>query len=432
MRLTRLLITAAILGLLASCGVAGRPPAAQPDPTPVTITYVTSAGNAPSTDIIEQLAEEYTAVHPHVRFRREEIGNADLSSKIQLLAASNDLPVMFSYPSGKPLIDLIESGAALNLDETLEELDMNGTLLPSAVDLLNSQVDGRGLYALPLEMNIEGFWYNKELFSKLGIEVPGTWSEMMDAAEKMMAEGIQPFALAGKEKWPITRLINAYIIRKLGPDAMGEVDRGTMRLTDAGFIEAAEAIRDMAARGYFGRQPAREDFEQSMDMFMQGKAGIFYSGSWSLRDFNGSGRYDGGESSSIGFFSIPLVEGGVGTLDEYPVNAGLTTVFSKEAYNDEVGRWMKYVFERYGQHAMDNGAMITGFAALQTPGDVPALTRMIQDKLTELKRGALWFEARFTTEEQLTAWDNAQLLIADPAYSAERYMGELQKLIDDN
>ncbi|MGO4375255.1 hypothetical protein AB4Z21_31775 [Paenibacillus sp. MCAF20] len=74
--------------------------------------------------------------------------------------------------------------------------------------------------------------------------------------------------------------------------------------------------------------------------------------------------------------------------------------------------------------------MITGFRVTEA-GDATPLNRMIQQKLDLVTKGALWFEALFTTNEQRTAWDNAQLLIAGPDYSAVQYMSDLQAAIDE-
>ncbi|MGO4375254.1 ABC transporter substrate-binding protein [Paenibacillus sp. MCAF20] len=275
--------------MLASCGVQSTR-TQEPEPDEIPISYITSGGNAQSTSIMEALTAKYAIDQPHVVFEYEELGSTELPSKLQLLAASNDLPVMFSYPSGKPLLQFIESGAVLDLSELFDELGIRNKLLPSAVDLLTALVDGKGLFALPLEMNIEGFWYNKKLFAELNIPEPTTWSDMTIAADRFLEAGIQPFALAGKEKWPITRLINAYLIRKIGPDAMQSVDQGQLKLTSPEFVEAAEEIKRMAFKGYFGQEASKIDFKQATDLFLNGQAAMFYSGSWSLRDFDNEVR----------------------------------------------------------------------------------------------------------------------------------------------
>src|SRR5690606_9243176 len=121
-----------------------------------------------------------------------------------------------------------------------------------------------------------------------------------------------------------------------------------------------------------GKRVNTIDMESSVNAFLNGEAAMFYMGSWQLRAFNDKSRNHIGEEN-IGFFSIPLVKGGVGTLDEYPVNAGLTTSFSQEAYTPEVGQWMGYVFEHYGDRAMSELGMITGVKLEKMPENIPPL-----------------------------------------------------------
>ncbi|HIW34623.1 MAG TPA: extracellular solute-binding protein [Candidatus Paenibacillus intestinavium] len=379
-----------------------------------------------SAKIISELAHEYQAETPGIEFQFENVAESNLNQRVQLLAASNDLPVLFSYQSGKPLLDLIHSDAVLNLEDTFTELGIIDKLNPAAVELLKSYANGEGLYALPLEFNIEGFWYNKEIFKQHGIQIPQTWDELLEASGKLYDSSVQPFAVAGKDKWPITRLINAYAIRMYGADVMERVDKGEMSLTSAGFIEAVKTVQMMGIKGYLGKRVNTVDMETSLNAFLQGKTAMFYMGSWQLRAFNDESQNKIGEDA-IGFFSIPLVEGGSGTLDEFPVNAGLTTSFSKAAYTPEVGNWMKFVFERYGDRAMSDLGMVTGFQVEHTPADLPPLTKLVQEKISGAKKGALWFEARFSTNAQLLAWDNAQLLVTNEDYTPIQYLTELQE-----
>ncbi|WP_123041796.1 ABC transporter substrate-binding protein [Cohnella candidum] len=423
-------LAAVLLILLTSCGSAPIAKPAEPENETVILYLSSNKENEGSSKIIGELSAEYQASHPNVQYKFENVAESDLNQRVQLLAASNDLPVLFSYQSGKPLLDLINSDSALDLEQTFSALGIRDRLNPAAVELLKAYVDGRGLYALPLELNIEGFWYNKDIFAKYGLKEPETWEDMLNIAETLKREGIQPFSVAGKEKWPITRLINAYAIREFGADAMERVDKGTLKLTDPGFAKAAATVQDMGLRGYFGSRVNTIDMGTSVDMFLQGKAAMFYMGSWQLRAFNDPSQNKIG-TDKIGFFSIPLVPGGKGTRDEYPVNAGLTTTFSQSAYGPEVGQWMQYVFERYGDRAMSELGMVTGFNVRTMPADVPPLTQMVQDKINHVKKGALWFEARFNTRAQLTAWNNAQLLVTNAAYTPEQYMKELQRELDE-
>lgn len=382
--------------------------------------------------IIKELTEEYAAQNPNVKWKYEYIPQTDLMQKIQLLAAVDSLPLLFNYESGVPLLDLINANKVLDIESTFKNLGIYEELNPGIVSVLKGLVGDIGLYALPLEMNIEGFWYNKKFFADNGLQEPQTWEELAGVAEKLHQAGIQPFAISGIQKWPITRLINGYVIRKYGTDVMIRVMNGELKVTDAGFVEAARLIYEWGEKGYFGPGVNTLDYGPAQDLFLQGKAAIYYMGSWALRDFNNPEVNKIG-IENIGIFNVPLVAGGVGTLDEWSVNAGQTTSVSKakfEEHPEVIGDWMKYVFSHYGDRAMKELGLITGFQVKEMPEEPSPLTKMILEKIASVKGGAFWFEALFDPRTTSIAWDNAQLL-AIGMMTPEEYMEELQKAIDE-
>lgn len=394
-----------------------------------TMHYITANNAVAGTGkIMNDLLNDYTAKYPDIQYNIENVPRASLLQKLQLLGASNDLPDMFSLDSGKPLEKMIESGLVVDLEGELKNLGIYEELSPTAVELLKSMVGGKGLYALPLEMNIEGIWYNKRLFASYGVEEPQTWGELLLAAETFKQNGVQPFALAAKEKWPITRFINGYVVRKYGIDIMKKVSRGEVSITSPGFIEAARVVQEMSFRGYFGDDPIQVTHGQATETFLNGQAAMYYTGSWALREFNQTGRNVVGPND-IGLFNIPLVEGGSGTLEDWPMNAGLTTSFSVARYDDTMKDWIKFAFSSYGDKAMNDFGMISGFRVKNISEHTPPLTGMVQERMSKVKNGILWFEAFFDAETQSVAWDQAQLLIADPQYSPETYLQDIQKVL---
>ncbi|SFB06157.1 raffinose/stachyose/melibiose transport system substrate-binding protein [Cohnella sp. OV330] len=420
-----------ILILLPACGGVSSYSSDRPvvsDPTRV-IRYVSSNLESQQPRIVSELARDYEREHPSVRYEFENVNTSDLLQRIQLLAASNDLPELFTYESGKPLQQLSEHGFVLDIEQAFGELGLGDALNPTAVKLLKSMTGGKGLYALPLEINIEGFWYNKTLFEQNGIEVPKTWDQLLQAAETLEQAGVQPFAVAGSQKWTLTRLINGYVVRKYGFDAMARVSRGELSLTDPGFVEAADVVQRMALQGYFGDHVNTTDLDEATAMFLQGRAAIYYTGSWSLRDFNDPKQNRIGEDR-IGLFNIPLVPGGAGGEGDWLLNAGLTTSFSAAGYDDEMKRWMKSVFSDYGNKAMSEMGIITGFKTDRLPQTLPPLTQLAQSKIDGVQNGTLWFEAFFNAETQATAWNNAQLLVSSASYTPAMYMADLQVALD--
>lgn len=361
---------------------------------------------------------------PETELDIETIEQNDLLQQISLLSGNDDLPELFDYETNQ-LGDLMDSGQLLDIEETFKDLEIYDELDPSAVELVEQLTDDRGLYAIPVELNIEGFWFNKEIFEKYNLEVPETWEELMQVSETLNAEGVQPFSLSGEERWPITRMINAFAIRYYGPDAMEKVDNEELSITDDGFVKAAKTVQDMNENEYFGKGVNTIDSDTSLDMFLQGDTAMFYSGSWNIGDFNDEDRNDIG-IDSIGLFSIPLVEGGEGELTEWPMNTGLTISASENKYDEQMGEWMKEVFTDYGDKALEETGMITGFKTDETESDTDHLTSLVQEKIEEADDPALWFEGRFNEDQKLTAEENAQLLI-EGDMSAEEYLEALDK-----
>lgn len=117
--------------------------AAPPESAPeVVIHYLTvQQENEGWPLIIGGLTSEYQADHPNVKWEYEFVNQADLGQRIQLLAGSNSLPLLFNYESGAPLLDLVKSGQVLELEQTFKDLGIYEELNPGAVSLLKGLIN---------------------------------------------------------------------------------------------------------------------------------------------------------------------------------------------------------------------------------------------------------------------------------------------------
>src|SRR5690606_41974619 len=122
--------------------------------------------------------------------------------------------------------------------------------------------------AFPTRRSSDLIFYNKKVFADNGIKVPGTWEELVSAAAKLEAKGVQPFSASGQQGWPLTRLISGYLYRSLGPDALQKVADGKAKLTDPEYVKAAEEVAALGKKGYFGKGVGYIDYTYSMYMFI--------------------------------------------------------------------------------------------------------------------------------------------------------------------
>src|SRR4051794_31488174 len=289
---------------------------------PDKFTVMTANENPTLEKLLTQLSEnQCKAENKALPIEHQKIAQADTVQKVTLLASQDALPA--HTIAGTALIrpdgDLNAGGFVQDLQAALKDSGGDDNVLPAAIST-EKAVYG-GFVSMPYQYNIEGFWYNKKIFADNGIEVPKTWDDFLAASAKLQKAGVQPLTTAGAQGFPITRYIGMYIFRNVGPDAMADIRDGKAKLTDKGYVAAAQAVADLAKTGYFGDGFTTRDNNASTNMFLTGTAAMTYDGSWLLSSINDTSKNTiGGEN--VGFFPFPAVKGGKGSIDQYPANAG--------------------------------------------------------------------------------------------------------------
>ncbi len=165
--------------------------------------------------------------------------------------------------------------------------------------------DGKDTFCMPVASVIHGFFYNKRIFKKLGLQAPATEAEffaVLDAVRKSGAYA--PLALGTAERWEATQTV----FTNIGPAYWrGEEGRralvtGKAKFTDPQFV-AAFAFEERLA-GYLAKDAARQTYNNSQVLFALGKAAIYPAGSWDIAYFNQSAGLD------LGVFAPPVPRDG--------------------------------------------------------------------------------------------------------------------------
>ncbi|MFE1665766.1 ABC transporter substrate-binding protein [Microbacterium sp. P02] len=350
--------------------------------------------------------------------------------QLQLLASQDALSDI-SMAAGTPSLmkQFIDAGQVVNLSEALDELGVADKILPAADSTIKALYGDGSLYSLPTEFNIEGFWYNKQLLADNGIDVPETWDDLVAAAATLKSAGIQPFSAAGKDGWPVTRLVGDYIVRDLGPDALQKVADGDAKLTDPEYVAAADAVAELGANGYFGDAVGSIDYNAAMNVFLTGKSAFFYMGSWALANFNDPEANQIG-ADNVGFAQFPAVEGGSGSIDQIPANVGIPVMLSQKGFDDDSKAWLKCIAENYGDTVLADSGVVSGFAVSNPPADLPETTKTVQDVIANAPSSVLWFEALFTSKGTSVSQTNGGAL-ASGAVSGADFMKLVQAANDE-
>ncbi|WP_291050456.1 extracellular solute-binding protein [Herbiconiux sp.] len=348
---------------------------------------------------------------------------AGIDQQLQLLGGQGALPVVFAAGNSPQVIkDLDSGGQVLDIGSTFDDLGIADDIIPAAKSTIEALYGSQ--IVLPTEFNVEGIWYNKKIFADNGIQAPATWDDLLAASDSLKAAGVTPLSTAGKDGWPVTRLLGNYIYRTLGPDAMQKVADGEAKLTDPEYVAAAQAVADLGAAGDFGPSVGSIDYTTAVNQFVNGEAGMFYMGSWILSVFNDPAQNKIG-AENIGFIPFPEVEGGGGSSDQLAANIGVPLGMSASAYDEKVGDWLTCIGDNFGTDSLKNQGVITGFTVNTPVADLPPLTQTIQDAAAASPESVLWFEALFNAKATSTSQTNGSQL-ATGALSPADFMAKVQ------
>ncbi|MFI7451885.1 extracellular solute-binding protein [Nonomuraea sp. NPDC049714] len=313
MKRTFALIAAA--ALVAGCG-GGQAAAPEADasggaPQKVTLEWWHLSTADPLKTVYETRAKEFQAKYPNVTIKMTVLENEAYKSKVTTLTQSGKAPDLFATWGGGVLKQQIDAG--LVKDVSADVAPVLDTFTKAS--LTAYQFDGK-TYALPVDIGMVGFWYNKKLFEQAGItEPPATWSAYLDAVKKLKAAGITPIALAGKEKWPGHYYWAYLAMRIAGLPALQQagVDHD---FTKPEFVQAGQQLKALVdlqpfQKGFLGASYSTPDGQAAT--VSNSKAAMELMGQWAPNVQNDNGK---GLGDDLGFFPFPAVEGGKGTITE--------------------------------------------------------------------------------------------------------------------
>lgn len=208
---------------------------AKVDGVELTVMHWSGEGGPEEDAIVARSLREFQEANPGVRVRRINPGDApSFYSKLQTMMASGDAPDVFYVGSER-----IPSFGALGLLEPVEPYLQRDAaqhvagavnlhdFYPQVVDAFrwDGALMGKGaLLGIPKDFTTVGFYYNKDLFRKAGVEFPRadwTWEEFISAARAIGALKDEDGAhLTGAEfvTWPA--MVRAYLFTE-GADVKG-------------------------------------------------------------------------------------------------------------------------------------------------------------------------------------------------------------------
>lgn len=274
-----------------------------------------------------------------------------------------------------------------------------------------SDVDGV-TYALPVGRNSLVMAYNISVFDELGLEVPTTWTELLDACKALLDSGRVPIAqgLAGGAIY-----LQFYVYALAGtlvygpePDLDAQMRAGDVNFADyPAWTEVFEKYLELRDKDYFTPEALGVPPEQALQSLANGEAGMTLMTNSGLPELYGYSD-EGAEAFSI--FVMPANDDADATL--MPTAPDFLAINAETANPDGAKQFLDFLAqpENVETYANTLGVLpgLSVGAEVTTPALAP-ITPMVDDGRTVAYANYLWPNG----DVQQTMLQSGQELYAD-------------------
>lgn len=289
-KISALLVLAMLSGLVSGCGTAENSDSSAPS-SGETISQNASESSEEEKIItiswtnIEESRQKvwednvfapFREKYPNVTIDFQRVPDQEQTLRVQL--AANSAADMFSMDC-TDVFDYATAGFLVDLERYREEYNLDEKMYDWA--LAACQYDGK-LYALPHSVESSDLTYNKDLLDQLGLEVPKTREEFVEACNTAIENDLIAVSW-GYSGVPVlvAWLYGHYLTTYAGPENVEKLLKGEITFQDSNIRGAFELMKSDWDAGYFNnKQSGAIGLDEARSLFNNSKAVFNMEGSW--------------------------------------------------------------------------------------------------------------------------------------------------------
>jgi raffinose/stachyose/melibiose transport system substrate-binding protein len=377
---------------------------ATPEPAEeATIKVWYTSGNPAEIQLMEDLSAKFEEANPGVTVEFSPYGFDDLRKNFKLALDTQTGPDITYLGPGSGLTEGGDLGLLLDLTPYVKQRGWDQTFdmeMNQAYNPWPGQI-----YGMAYDIVTIGAYYNKDMFSELGLEPPETWDEFENVIVTLRDNGVTPFVTAGQDSWPLDHYFYALAHLTTPYEEIEKVWRVEPdgNYAHEGFVEAMTILNDWIDQGYFNEDFMAIGNADARDLFINGEAAMFIAGTW-----NTSAVLDGADFET-GFFAVPspnpeLEWRAVTTPNNFWVVSEWTE------YPDAAVDYVDYMLGEEVATVKWNAGDIPMFKFTTVPEPVSQLQLEIYDATQNTKGGQ--YLAQYAHDVMQTQWDAEALMAA--------------------
>jgi glucose/mannose transport system substrate-binding protein len=255
----------------------------------------------------DAMYKAYNDAYPDVTVVQNPVpggGGVNLRTVLQARFTAGLPPDTFQTLGGAELKNYVDSGILQPLDDLWKELDYANVIpgpLAKAVT-----VDGHP-YVVPLNMHIQNIlYYDKKLFTELGIEPPTTYDELVAACDKIKAAkpDLTCISQGSKEKWEDAFMFDSMYLEQAGAEAYVKLYKGETDVNqDPAYKKSLENLAALVK--YMNPDHSSLTWDQAVGYLGQHKSAMTLMGTWAIGALKSGGMVPGEDFGAVTFPQKP-------------------------------------------------------------------------------------------------------------------------------
>ena len=283
--------------------------------------------------ILQSMVTDFQKQNPNIEITINAPANSGTVLKTRL--AKNDMPDILSIGGDSTFGTLVDANALLDLTSE----SFTSQIQKPFLDMLNglSDTGGSKIYGIPYATNADGVIYNKDTFTKLGLQVPKTWSDFMSVSEKIKTAGKVPFYLTLKDSWTGMCFWNmlASDLQPVNFLKDRKDGKSTFAATHSEIVDKMLQIGSNGQKDILGT-----DYNDGNAAYAQGKSVMYLQGNWAISEIKKANP-----TISLGMFPFPASN----DVSKNKVISGIDVLFgisSKSQHSAEAKKFITFMVQK--------------------------------------------------------------------------------------
>jgi raffinose/stachyose/melibiose transport system substrate-binding protein len=205
--------------------------------------------NANRPEIYQGAVDRFLKNNPDFKVNVSYLDADSYEQKLAVAMNSGILPDVFISWAGGKMNSYADAGLITDMTPYMNADNYRNRFVDASIAMVSYNGKIWGVPAGPI--SVCGVFYNKEIFAKYNLQPPTTLMEFETICDTLVRNGVTPFALANKSRWPGSMYFMYFATRYAGIEPFSNALAGSGSFTHLAFIYAGKKIQEWVNKKYF-------------------------------------------------------------------------------------------------------------------------------------------------------------------------------------